>query len=200
MINLEENLREICRRKGLRLSDVAERMCCGQSNLVSSVKGNPKLSTLQEIADALNISISELLTMRPASAQGIVILGGQTYQLSKPAVSTVQLPTFDSYNALRKEIKDFIKKSIKSAEPASKIGLVETLEVFSLVYDPSDSKFFLSLCYADGQTATFTYDKFEFCNWRENDTEETVQWNVPEIAQEIINDIEGLVTSKLQSQ
>ena len=200
MINVEENLRELCRRKGLRLSDVADRMCCGQSNLVSSVKGNPKLSTLQEIADALNISVSELLTMRPDSAQGIVILGGQTYQLSKPAVSTVQLPAFDHYDALRKEIKDFIKKSIKSTTPVSKMGLVETLEVFSLVYDPSDSKFFLSLCYADGQTATCTYDKFEFCNWRENDTEETVQWNVPEIAQEIINDIEGLVTSKLQSQ
>ena len=58
MINVEENLREICRRKGLRLSDVADRVGTGQSNLINSVKGNPKLSTLQGIADALNIFVS----------------------------------------------------------------------------------------------------------------------------------------------
>ena len=199
MINVEENLREICRRKGLRLSDLADRIGAGQSNLINSVKGNPKLSTLQEIADALNISVSELLTMRPDSAQGIVIIGGQTYQLSKPAATTVQLPCFDHYDTLRKEVKAFIKKCVDGTEPASKMGFVETLEVFSLVYDPSDSKFFLSLCYADGKTATCAYDKFELCNWRENDTEETVQWNVPEITQEILNDIEGLVAGKLQT-
>lgn len=59
MINVEENLWEICRRKGLRLSDVADRMGSGQSNLIQSVKGNPKLSTLQDIASAINISVSE---------------------------------------------------------------------------------------------------------------------------------------------
>ena len=37
MINVEENLREICRRKGLRLSDVADRVGAGQSNLINSV-------------------------------------------------------------------------------------------------------------------------------------------------------------------
>ena len=200
MINVEENLREICRRKGLRLSDVADRVGAGQSNLINSVKGNPKLSTLQEIADALNISVSELLTMRPDAAQGIVIIGGKSYQLSKPAATTVQLPSFDHYDKLREEIKSFIKKCADGTEPASKMGLVETLEVFSLVYDASDSKFFLSLCYADGKTATISYDKFEYCDWRENDTEETVLWNVQEITQEIISDIEGLVASKLQSQ
>ena len=199
MESIVKNIKDICRLKGLTLTDVANRMGVNPSNLLTSIKGNPKLSTLQEIADALNISISELLTMRPASAQGIVILGGQTYQLSKPAVSTVQVPNFDRYDTLRDEIKAFIKKSIKSTTPISKMGLVETLEVFSLVYDPSDSKFILSLCYADGKTATCAYDKFEYCNWRENDTEETVQWDIPEIAQEIINDIEGLVASKLQS-
>ena len=122
MVNIEDNLREICRRKGLRLSDVANRIGSGQSNLVSSAKGNPKLSTLQEIAAALNVSISELLTMRTDSAQGLVIIDGQTYQLSRPATATVQLPSFARYDTLREEIKDFIKKCVDGSEPASKMG------------------------------------------------------------------------------
>ena len=125
MINVEQNLREICRRKGLRLSDVADRVGSSQSNLSSSVKGNPKLSTLQDIADALSISISELLTMRPATAEGLVIIGGQTYQLSKPAATTVQLPAYVRYDTLRDEIKEFIMKSTACCTSASKIGIAE---------------------------------------------------------------------------
>ena len=200
MINVEENLREICRRKGLRLSDVADRVGAGQSNLINSVKGNPKLSTLQDIANALNISVSELLTMRPNAAEGIVIIGGQTFQLSKPAASTVQLPAFDRYDALRGEIREFVKKAIEGAETVSKMGLLETMEVFSLVYDPNAATFYLSLCYADGKTYTVTYDKLEYCDWKDGDTEKTVKWTLSDITTDIINDIEGVVPSKLQAQ
>ena len=198
MINVEENLREICRRKGLRLSDVADRVGAGQSNLINSVKGNPKLSTLKEIADALNISVSELLTMRPDAAEGIVIIGGQTYQLSKPAATTVQLPSFDRYDALRSEIKDFVKRAIDINQSISKMGLVETMEVFSLVYDPYAAKFHLSLCYATGKTITITYDKLEYCDWDKSDSEDDAPWDLKEITAEIINDIEGAVPSALQ--
>ena len=200
MINVEENLREICRRKGLRLSDVADRVGAGQSNLINSVKGNPKLSTLQDIADALNISVSELLTMRPNAAEGIVIIGGQTYQLSKPAASTVQLPTFDRYDALRDEIREFVKKAIEGAETVSKMGLLETMEVFSLVYDPNAAKFYLFNDTAAAKIYTLTYDKFEYCDWKDGDTDETVKWTLADITTDIINDIEGVVPSKLQEK
>lgn len=200
MVNIEDNLREICRRKGLRLSDVANRIGSGQSNLVSSAKGNPKLSTLQEIAAALNVSISELLTMRPDSAQGLVIIDGQTYQLSRPATATVQLPSFARYDTLREEIKDFIKKCVDGSEPASKMGIVETMEVFSLIYDPAAAKFFLSLCYADGKTLTNIYDKFEFCDWKEGDSKDAAIWDLADVTEEIVNDIEGWVPSKLQTK
>jgi len=200
MINVEENLREICRRKGLRLSDLAERMGVGQSNLISSVKGNPKLSTLQDIAGGLNISITELLTLRPAMAEGIVILGGQTYQLSKPASITVQLPSYNRYDTLRDEIKEFVMKSTASCTSATKMGLLETLEVFSLVYDHNAAKFTLSLCYADGKTLTCAYDKLEFCEWNQKVSNDDAPWDIKAISEEIINDIEGRVPMILQSE
>ena len=65
MDSIVKNLKDICRAKGLKLTDVANRMGVDPSNLLSSIKGNPKLSTLQDIANALQISVSELLTMRP---------------------------------------------------------------------------------------------------------------------------------------
>jgi transcriptional regulator with XRE-family HTH domain len=197
---IEKNLKDICRVKGLTVTDVANRMGADPSNLLSSIKGNPKLSTLQDIADALQISISELLTRRPEKALGIAIIDGNTYQLSKPVSSTVQLPIYDHYNTLREEIKAFIKKCIEGSERTTKMGLVETMEVFSLIYDPDDAKFFLSLCYADGKTLTNAYDKYEYCNWDNCKAEDDAPWDLARITEEIINDIEGYVPTKLQSK
>lgn len=200
MSQIETNLKKLCRVKGLSLTDVANRIGTSPSNLVNRVKGNPTISTIEDIADALNISVSELLTMRPNAAEGIVIIGGQTFQLSKPAASTVQLPAFNRYDALRDEIREFVKKAIEGAETVSKMGLLETMEVFSLVYDPNAAKFYLSLCYADGKIYTLTYDKFEYCDWKDGDTDETVKWTLADITTDIINDIEGVVPSKLQEK
>lgn len=200
MANIEQNLRELVKAKGLKLSDIADRMGTTVSNLLSSVKGNPTVSKLDDIASALQVSVSELLTKRPDSAQGLAIIDGQTYQLTKPAATTVQLPSFARYDILREEIKDFIKKCADIPEPASKMGIVETIEVFSLVYDPAASKFLLSLCYADGKTLTNIYDKFEFCDWKEGDSEDDATWDLAEVTEEIINDIEGWVCSKLQTR
>lgn len=199
-MNIEQNLREICKRKGLKLSDIAERMSTGQSNLITSIKGNPTISKLEDVATALQVSVAELLTMRPEAAAGVVILDGQTYQISKPATATVQIPSFARYDILREEIKDFIKKCVDGSEAASKMGIVETMEVFSLIYDPTAAKFFLSLCYADGKTLTNVYDKFEYCDWKEDDSEDAATWNLTDVTEEIINDIEGWVPSKLQTK
>ena len=198
MANVEQNLREIAKAKGLKLSDIADRVGTTVSNLLSSVKGNPTVSKLEDIAAALQVSVSELLTKRPEAAQGIVIIGGQTYQISKPATAVVQIPTYERYDALREEVKEFIKKAMGEEHASSKVGLLETMEVFTLVYDPNATKFILTLCYADGKTATIVYDKLEYCDWKENDTDETVKWDLADVTQDIINDIEGYVPTKLQ--
>ena len=197
---IEKNLKDICRVKGLTLTDVANRMGANPSNLLSSIKGNPKLSTLQDIANALQVSVSELLTMRPEKATGVAIIDGQVYQVSKPAANVVQLPVYERYSDLRIDIKEFVAKAVKADENNSIMGLVETYEVFSLVYDHHKCIFLLSLCYANGKTLTIAYDKLGFCNWKEEDTEETVRWDLAGVIQEIINDIEGAVPTKLQGE
>ena len=61
MANIEQNLREIVKAKGLRLSDIANRMGTTVSNLLSSVKGNPTVLKLEGLADALQVGVAELL-------------------------------------------------------------------------------------------------------------------------------------------
>ncbi len=199
MINVEENLREICRQKGLRLSDLANRLGSGQSNLINSVKGNPKLSTLQDIANALQVSVSELLTMRPESSQGLVVIGGSTYALSLPSSTTVQIPSYGRYDELRDSLKKFIVNAVKDEKNTSKMGFVETYELFSLSYDAGSQRFILALCYASGKTTTITYDKLEFCDWSKSKKEDDAPWDIESIYTEIINDIEGCVRGLMQS-
>jgi hypothetical protein len=78
------------------------------------------------------------------------------------------------------------------------MAIVETFEVFCLSYDIHDAKFHLNLCYADGKVLSIAYQKLEYCDWKDTDTEETVQWDLHEVTQEIINDIESAVPTKLQ--
>ena len=198
MINVEENLREICRRKGLRLSDVADRMGSGQSNLISSVKGNPSLAKLDEIANALQVSVSELLTMRPEKATGVAIIDGQVYQVSKPAANVVQLPVYERYDDLRDDIKEFVARAVEVPENTAKMAMVETFEVFCLSYDHNEAIFHLNICYADGKMLSMAYPKLDYCSWKDEDTEETVKWDLADVTQEIINDIESAVPTKLQ--
>lgn len=200
MVNIEKNIKELCRRKGLTMSDVANRVGSSPSNLLSSIKGNPTINRLQEIATALQVDVSELLSTPPMTAQGIMIIDGSTYQIVKPAASTFQIPTYSRFDDLRAEVKAFIKKSIEGSETISQMGLVGTMEAYCLAFNHHNQEFILSLCYKTGETVTLLYDKYEFANWKDDDTEETVGWNLSDVSQEIINDIEGVVTAKIQSE
>lgn len=84
----------------------------------------------------------------------------------------------------------FIKKAVKSVDLISKVGLLETTELFTLIYDPLSSKFYLSLCYGDGELLSYTYDKLEFAKWpAERDVDEP-DWDVQSVTEEILGDIE----------
>ena len=196
---IEKNLKDICRAKGLTITDVANRMGADPSNLLSSIKGNPKLSTLQDIADALQISISELLTRRPEKATGVAIIDGQVFQVSKPAANVVQLPVYGRYDDLRDAIRVFVKNVLEKKQNDSMMGMVEAFEVFSLLYDAHDPCFFVSLCYADGRMMTFSYHKLEYGNWKNEETGEVIEWDIQYLTEDIINDIEGAVPQKLQT-
>ena len=74
---MENRVKEICKSKGLRMSDLAERVGMSQSNLSTTLRRNPKLSTLKDIADALGIRVSDIIDpQRATSEAGVVIING----------------------------------------------------------------------------------------------------------------------------
>ena len=196
MADIEKNLREIAKAKSLKLSDIAARMGTTVSNLLTSVKGNPTVSKIQDIAEALGVGVSDLLTLRPESAQGLVVIDGKTWQIARPSDAVVQIPTYNRYDVLRGEVRVFIARAVEGKDTVSMSGIVETMELFCLLYDGYNGVFHLSLCYGGGKTMTLSYDRLEFCD-ASKDVDGGV-WDVGQVTEEIINDLEGAVPAMLR--
>ena len=145
------------------------------------------------------MGVSELFTGRPEPAQGLVIIDGRTYQISKPASKVLQIPTYNRYDELRGAIRVFIAKAIENRENACMMGILETMELFSLLYDGENEYFHLSLCFADGRMMTFPYDKLEYCEWKKDDSKEESIWDLAQVTEEILNDVEFAVPSALHA-
>lgn len=58
---LLDNIKTICRAKGLQLADVAQKMGVVPSSLSTMMRGNITLSNLTAIAGALGVGVSDLL-------------------------------------------------------------------------------------------------------------------------------------------
>lgn len=54
-------VKEICKQKGISQAELAKKMKVSASALNQSIVGNPSLDKLKEIANALEVSISELV-------------------------------------------------------------------------------------------------------------------------------------------
>lgn len=58
-------IREVLKEKGLRASELAKKIGMSESGLNQHINGNPSVKTLEKIADALGVSITELFEKRP---------------------------------------------------------------------------------------------------------------------------------------
>lgn len=54
-------IKEVCRRKGLMMKDLAEKLGMTEVGLSKSLNGNPTVSRLEEIAKVLDVDFMELL-------------------------------------------------------------------------------------------------------------------------------------------
>lgn len=194
---MELRIKDLLQEQGLRMADLADRMGMNQSNLVRSLTTNPKLSTLQDVAKALNVQIHELFTPNlPSKPNGITIIGGRTYAMVEMP-SVVQVPSYNNYAELRKDVSNFVINRIQTKEGHTNAfcAFVGGFELISLVYDRANSRFILTLYYGDMESETLYYDKMEYAKWKDGDDQEP-DWDVEQMMGEIISDIENLVPFK----
>jgi len=185
----ENRVRELAKIKGIKISELAERVGMGHGNFLNSIRSNPKLSTLEEIANALNVKIADIVEPQRVETDGIVIINGETYSISKPQPDIVKLPHFKDYTILKNNIKIFIKTSIISEEERAICGYVEMLEFFNLFYDADNKTFSLTLCYGNGLIYTRAYPCLEYGDGD--------RWDVEDVIMAIWCDIESIVPTIL---
>ena len=53
-------VKEVCKSKGMTITSLAERLGIKQESLSRAINGNPTIETLEKIANALQVPISEL--------------------------------------------------------------------------------------------------------------------------------------------
>jgi len=117
---MELRIKELCKEKGLRMSDLADKMSINQANLASSLKGNPTLSRLQDVANVLGVEIYELF-MKPSQLKsrlnGFVEINGEIMKLqteddwlsATEKVSGIAEPRlYHLVSELRKDVESYV--------------------------------------------------------------------------------------------
>lgn len=74
-------IKELCKEKHITIAEIADRIGINKVTLSQSLNGNPTLSRLQEVADILNVSVSELFDAPHTDA-----IYGVLYVNNKPVI------------------------------------------------------------------------------------------------------------------
>lgn len=74
-------IKEIAKERGITMAEIAERIGISPVNLSSSLNGNPTLNRLQEVANILEVDISELFVASKTTSdiRGYIEYGGEVY-------------------------------------------------------------------------------------------------------------------------
>ena len=78
--NLSLSLRMLCRKQGITMRQLAEKMQIAPESLSRAINGNPQLSTIQSIASNLNVEVADLFnnSLDQSDLTAIVVFRGKT--------------------------------------------------------------------------------------------------------------------------
>ena len=83
--NIRHKVKELCREKGITIKQLAEKMQIAPESLSRAINGNPQLSTIRKIADALGVSVTDLFERSEDELLAIVVYAGKTYTATTKA-------------------------------------------------------------------------------------------------------------------
>ena len=64
---MELRVKELCKEKGLQMQELADKLGITRITLTRNIRGNPTISTLENIAAALGVSVPELFAPQPTN-------------------------------------------------------------------------------------------------------------------------------------
>ena len=140
LIAMESRIKELCKERGMRMSDLADKMGVNQANLAASIKGNPTLSRLKDIARILGVDVTELLTVKETESvvDGFVEVDGKISRikavpdLMKVACRMMEFPYYSKVSDMREAVGQFVYSAVKEGLRGSLTGCLFGSEIFSL--------------------------------------------------------------------
>ena len=76
-------IKEIAKAKGVTMQEIAEKIGISPVNLSASLNGNPTLNRLQEVADILEVEISDLfIKENQTEIRGFLEYKGKVYRIN----------------------------------------------------------------------------------------------------------------------
>lgn len=79
---MDLRIKDICREQGIMLKDLAKQLGLTEVGLSKSINGNPTIGRLEEIANALSVSVTELFE-KPSDSKivGFVKVGDTVHEV-----------------------------------------------------------------------------------------------------------------------
>lgn len=76
--SISHKVKELCRDKGITVKELAEKMDIAPESLSRAINGNPQLSTIRKIAEALDVSVTDLFDRNEDELLAIIVCAGKT--------------------------------------------------------------------------------------------------------------------------
>ncbi len=77
--SISHKVKELCSERGITIKQLAEKMKIAPESLSRAINGNPQLSTIRKISDALGVSVTDLFDRSEDELLAIVVCAGKTY-------------------------------------------------------------------------------------------------------------------------
>ena len=183
---MELRINEILKEKGMRMADLAKKIKIDQSNLSTSLKGNPKLSTLMDVASALGVEVWELFPeTKPSFTAGTLQMGERHFVLVP--VEVYEKPYVFRSARFFTEVEGFVLRCLKDCKTISLCGLYEDAYPFALFHDSKSGHLLFSFRPESDDYGTTVYEPQKMYGSNNLYTYELV---ANYIARDIMNDIE----------
>lgn len=76
-------IKEVCKAKGLKLSDLADKLGINPVSLSASINGNPTIAWLQKVADVLDVEVNDLIERKSPTIIGCIMIGDEVHTIKR---------------------------------------------------------------------------------------------------------------------
>ena len=167
--HMKTRVLEICKERGISLSELAERIGVKQANLSQSLNGNPTLSTLQTVAEHLSVDVADLFVKPERKLSGYLEVNGKLRKVTctkdlLPIVGTFGIPSFSNFRQCKKEVRNFVLQHRNPDHDSSFAAILDGKMLFNILSTANeDEVLFVVSMYAEGRPPmTVAFSDIEF--------------------------------------